>query len=118
MRLLCRTGGSTEIMKEIDTLKVETSLNGTELTVFAHGRINTSTAPAFDEEISPYLESITSLILDFEDLIYLSSTGLALLLKYQKAMTAKNGTLLVRHPCDTVYTILEASGFTAVLAIE
>ena len=49
---------------------------GKELTIQIKGRIDTVTAPDFENEINDEIGKFDSLILDFTDLEYISSAGL------------------------------------------
>ena len=91
-------------------LSVTKKQEGTKLTVEAIGRIDTYTAPQFDNEVSSELEGITDLVIDFSQVEYISSAGLRLIVTWQKAMSAKNGTFSVCHLADTIYNIFVATG--------
>lgn len=93
-------------------LSVTKNLEGTKLTVEAIGRIDTYTAPQFDNEVSSALDGITDLVIDFSQVEYISSAGLRLIVTWQKAMSAKNGTFSVYHLADTIYNIFAATGLT------
>ena len=88
------------------------------LTVFAEGRIDTSTSTEFENSVKHELEGITQLRLDLEDLSYISSSGLRVLLNLHKSMEAKGGKLTVLKPTKIVSEVFNASGFVNVLNIE
>ena len=70
-------------------LKIES--NGNEMTVFLDGRLDTTSAPQLDSELTPKLDGIAKLTLDFTELAYISSAGLRILLMYQKKMNMCDG---------------------------
>lgn len=73
-------------------LKIEKE-NAGITTLALDGRLDTVTAPELEKEISALLGSIDELILDMEKLEYVSSAGLRVILKTQKALEGKKGAL-------------------------
>lgn len=74
------------------------------------GRIDSTNAPAFEKEIMAALPKE----LDAEKLEYISSAGLRVLLKLQKAV----GEVLVINVSAEVYEILDMTGFTSILKVK
>lgn len=92
---------------------------GNTLTVFLEGRIDTLTAPKVEEEIFSIINENASeakeLVIDAKDLLYISSTGLRILMKLKK------GTKLpvsIINTADPVYDIFETTGFTTLFDIR
>ena len=81
------------------------------------GRLDTVTAPELEAEISAILPTAESLVLDMEKLEYISSAGLRVILKTQKALTQKAGLKLI-HVSDEVREVFEITGFSDFLTIE
>lgn len=81
------------------------------------GRLDTTTAPAFEEEIIKITEGATELVLDFADLEYVSSAGLRVILKTQKAMKTK-GSMKIINVNEMVMEVFEITGFVDILTIE
>ena len=75
-----------------------------KLTVSVIGRVDTTTAPQLDDEVSQSLEGVTELVLDLEQTEYVSSAGLRVLLALYKTMNAKQGKLVL---CKVNHTILD-----------
>lgn len=98
-------------------MNIRTENNNDELTMFIEGRLDTTTAPSLEAEISQNIEGIKTLILDFESLEYISSAGLRVLLSAQKKMN-KQGKLLIRNVNEDVRSVLDMTGFTSILTIE
>ena len=88
-----------------------------ELTVLLEGRLDTTTAPLFEEELRNNLDDIERLVLDMEKLEYLSSAGLRVLLAAQKRMS-KQGQMLLKHVPEIIMDIFEVTGFVDILTIE
>ena len=87
------------------------------LTLFLEGRLDTTTSPQLEAELSASLDGVTQLTLDLEKLAYLSSAGLRVILAAQKRMN-KQGQMVVRHVNDTIMEVFEVTGFVDILTIE
>lgn len=97
-------------------MTIEKTIKGSTLNVVLTGRLDTITAPQLEAELKASLDGITELILDFQNLEYLSSAGLRVLLAAQKVMN-RQGTMTVMHVSDTVQEIFEVTGFIDILTI-
>ena len=98
-------------------MKIDRTLNGTELSMALEGRLDTITAPELEAELKSALEGVTVLKLDLEKLEYISSAGLRVLLAAQKTMN-KQGSMVLSHVSDVVMEIFEVTGFSEILTIE
>ena len=87
------------------------------LTLQLEGRLDTTTAPALEQELKDSLNGITHLVLDMEQLAYLSSARLRVILAAQKQMN-KQGQMVVRHVNDTIMEVFNLTGFSDILTIE
>ena len=61
-------------------MNIKRKKDNSNLVVTVSGRIDTATAPTFEAGVTPYLDGITDLTLDFKDVNYVSSAGLRLAL--------------------------------------
>jgi anti-sigma B factor antagonist len=98
-------------------MTIEKNLNGTELNLKVIGRLDTTTAPDLEKEISSSVEGIEKLVLDFVELDYLSSAGLRVLLQAQKTMN-KQGEMVIKNVNETINDIFDVTGFIDILTIE
>ena len=98
-------------------LNIEKQINGSEATVRLEGRLDTTTAPELENELKSFMESITSLVFDFEKLEYISSAGLRVLMTAHKAMMTCGGKMSVRNPNDIVKGVFEITGMDGVFNI-
>ena len=80
------------------------------------GRLDTMTAPELETEISAMLPTVQSLTLDMEKLDYISSAGLRVILKTQKALEKKSG-LKLTHVSDEVKEVFDITGFSDFLSM-
>lgn len=98
-------------------MNITKNLDGQKLIMALEGRLDTSTAPEFDEELNSSLGAVTELVLDFSGLEYISSAGLRILLSAQKKMN-KQGKMVITKANDTIKEVFEITGFIDILTIE
>lgn len=98
-------------------LNIEKKADGSNLNLTLTGRLDTVTAPQLDEEVKGELDGIESLVFDIQNLEYISSAGLRVLLSAQKIMN-KQGKMIVRNASEEVKEIFEVTGFSDILTIE
>ena len=97
-------------------MEISTNLNGGTLTINVSGRLDNTTAPELDAQKDNF-NGITSLILDFNGLEYVSSAGLRVLLTFQKIMN-NQGSMVVKNVSADVMEIIDITGFSDILTIE
>ncbi|MDO5132893.1 MAG: STAS domain-containing protein [Eubacteriales bacterium] len=98
-------------------LNIKKTVEDTKALFALEGRLDTVTAPDLEKELKDALNGITDLTLDFENLEYISSAGLRVLLSAQKTMT-KQGSMKITHVSETIMEIFEVTGFSDILTIE
>jgi len=98
-------------------LNINSNIEGQNAILELNGRLDTTTAPEFEAVVKGLPEAITDLVIDMEQLEYISSAGLRVLLVAQKTMN-KKGTMKVIHINETVMEIFEVTGFADILTIE
>ena len=98
-------------------MTIKTIANGTEMTIAVAGRLDTATAPELENTVKKLTDSVTVLLLDLEEMEYISSAGLRVLLSAQKQMNGK-GKMIVKNVSAEVMEIFEITGFTDILTIK
>jgi len=84
-----------------------------------NGRLDSNTAMGFEQKLFECIENGTQrLILDFQDLDYISSAGLRVILKATKNLKSAEGKLVLCAMQDYVKEVFEISGFDSFLPIE
>lgn len=91
--------------------------NDNFLTLKLEGRLDTTTAPQLENELSENLNGVTELTIDFAELSYISSAGLRVLLATQKRMN-KQGSMKLVNVNEIVMEVFEITGFVDILTIE
>ena len=91
--------------------------DGSTLTVALEGRLDTTTSPQLEGELRTAVNGVTELIFDLDELDYVSSAGLRVLLSAQKVMN-RQGSMLIRNVKPEIMEIFEVTGFVDILNIE
>ena len=86
-------------------------------TIVLSGRLDTVTAPQLAAELEKILSDSDALVLDMANLEYISSAGLRVILKAQKAMNTK-GTMKLIHVGESIMEVFDITGFSDFLNIE
>ncbi len=90
---------------------------GKKLTLALEGRLDTITSPELSAVLDAELDGVTELLLDMEQLVYLSSAGLRVILTTQKRMN-RQGKMTVAHVCADIMEVFEITGFVDILDIQ
>ena len=96
-------------------MKIDFNKNGGILNVSLDGRLDTTTAPAFEAFLAEQYESTDALVIDCAKLAYISSAGLRVLLAAQKKT---KGAMKLTNVCELVMEVFEMTGFADILSIE
>ena len=81
------------------------------------GRLDTNTAPKLEEEISNMIDNIENLQINMENLQYIASAGLRVLLSLHKKIT-KKGTMVIVGANETIMEVFKVTGFSDILTIK
>lgn len=98
-------------------MTIQKNREGEKLTVAIDGRLDTNTAPELEKELGESLNGVTELVFDFNELDYISSAGLRVLLGAQKRMTDQ-GSMVIKGSSEDICQIFEITGFSEILTLE
>ena len=98
-------------------MTIEKKINAEALTLIVSGRLDTQTAPELEKELDSVLSGLKELTFDFTNLEYVSSAGLRVILKAQKAMNAQ-GSMKLTGVNDSIMEVFDITGFLDILTIE
>jgi stage II sporulation protein AA (anti-sigma F factor antagonist) len=91
---------------------------GTVLAVALRGRLDAQTSKAVEDRLLSLIESgEVRLVVDLEQLHYISSVGLRVLLLAAKRLRTANGAIAVCALQPTVQQVFEIAGFTGIFRI-
>ena len=91
--------------------------NGSALVFALEGRLDTATAPELEQEVKTGLDGVTELTFNFENLEYISSAGLRVLLTAKKRLHGI-GPVKVTHCNEMVKEVFAVTGFDQILTLE
>ena len=98
-------------------MTIEKKMSNDTATLIVSGRLDTQTAPELEKELDSVLADIKELTFDFANLEYVSSAGLRVILKAQKAMNAQ-GSMKLTGVNDSIMEVFDITGFLDILTIE
>ena len=98
-------------------MTIEKKINGEAVTLIVSGRLDTQTAPQLEAELDAVLSGLKELTFDMTNLEYVSSAGLRVILKAQKAMNAQ-GSMKLTGVNDSIMEVFDITGFLDILTIE
>lgn len=82
------------------------------------GRLDTVTAPELEQAVKPLIAAGATLVFDCEQLEYVSSSGLRVVLSTHKQLAAVGGRFIVRNLNQEVRSVFDLTGFSRLLTIE
>lgn len=86
--------------------------------IMLQGKLDTNSTPDVESEINALLDSgANKLLINFEQLSYISSTGLRLLLATAKRLQSSQGDLRVCSLNEMATEVFELSGFTSIINV-
>ena len=88
-----------------------------DATIFSlSGRLDSNSAPLFEIELQSFLACPgCNLVFDFNDLDYISSAGLRIILKTARLLKEKNGAFALCQANEQILEVLEISGFLEII---
>ncbi len=96
---------SRESLKRVDVVQV-------------NGRIDSSTAPDFDNELKTIInEGTHNIVLNLAGVSYMSSAGLRGLVTALRECKKKRGKVVLAAPSDRVREVLDLAGLTSLFEI-
>ena len=98
-------------------MTIEKKISGEAITLIVSGRLDTQTAPELENELDAVLAGLKELTFDMTNLEYVSSAGLRVILKAQKAMNAQ-GSMKLTGVNDSIMEVFDITGFLDILTIE
>jgi anti-sigma B factor antagonist len=87
------------------------------LTLQLSGRLDTDTASQLDDEIAAIPDMITNLVIDMDDLEYVASSGLRVLLMATKTMRTRGGDCTMVNVPELIMEVFEMTGLTDVFSV-
>lgn len=92
-------------------MTIETEKRDETLILRLNGRLDTDTAPQLQEAIDAMPEDVRDLQIDMEQLEYVTSAGLRVLLAAMKKMKAGGGKMTVYNVNAAIMEVFQITGF-------
>ena len=93
-------------------------MKGSTLTVKPQGELDSLTSPAFEKELRGHLSGISGLIVDLEQVAYISSAGLRVFLAVGQFLENQSADMKLIHVNPHIMEILELVGFPEIIRVE
>lgn len=98
-------------------LGINSSVEGTTLTLELSGRLSTQETREFDTTFAEKVQGMKQALLDFSKVEYISSAGLRALFTAKKKMTQQGGELTLLYPSQEVGEVLQATRFDNLIKV-
>lgn len=98
-------------------MKLQVSSSGNYTIISVNGRIDTVTAREFESEILAVIEKNTKVVIDCNELDYISSSGLRVFLIGHKKINSLGGKLHLCNLQPSIKEIFDISGFSSIFSI-
>lgn len=100
-------------------MQISEEKDGEVLVITVDDRLDSATAPEFEERLLSLIESGERFVLlDLHAVDYMNSAGLKALLRAAKQLTPKEGKLVLSGLASNVYTVFELTGFHTIFTIK
>ena len=99
-------------------MEFDIKIHDNVMIVDASGSITSANANLLEQGIIKKLNGIDQIVIDFEDVDYISSAGARLLLMLEKKMNKINGELIIKNTGKFVKDVLDQTGFSDILNIQ
>ena len=100
-------------------MEVKISKNDDVTTIRLIGRLDTPASQEVGKELTPLQENAAgTIILDCEELSYISSSGLRIFLTLRKAAAEKGGKVIVRNISNEIRSVFMMTGFLNLFEIQ
>lgn len=106
-------------MSDTQNLSVATKASGSTAVLTASGKVTVTSAPVLEDAIGKaFGDGVTTVRLEMDDVEYISSAGLRVLVQGTKMAHDRDGELVIVHPTEEVTEVFEMTGLVDVFVIE
>ncbi|MDR0555850.1 MAG: STAS domain-containing protein [Holosporaceae bacterium] len=81
------------------------------------GRVDTSTAKAFEDGVMASISACNKIAIRFDEIDYMSSAGLRVVLMAGKKLSAIKGELVLINMPEKIFSVFKTSGFDKIIKI-
>lgn len=98
-------------------MEIRTNREGSKLTIALNGKLDTITSQQLEKELRTSIDNVTELVFDFENLSYITSAGLRVIVVAQKVMN-RQGHLQIIHSQPDVKEVFDVTGLSDMMEIS
>lgn len=98
-------------------MEIKTTTEDGVAIITPSGRVDTSTAKAFEDGVMGTIDSNNKIAICFSGIDYISSAGLRVVLMAGKKLTALNGRFALINMPEKIFAVFKMSGFDKILKI-
>ncbi len=99
-------------------LDIEHEAKNNVVVVYFAGKIDTKTSPDVEKYLNKIIDQgVNNIVMNFEELDFISSTGLRVILATGKTLMGNKGKLTMCHANITVNDVLRMSGFNKMFGV-
>ena len=100
-------------------MAISTERQGTTLIAKTAGRVDGANAREFQDDLEEAIEPTDrTVVLDLEDLTYISSAGLRVILLIAKSLRRQGAKITVCSLSDSIRQVFEISGFDKIIPVH
>lgn len=99
-------------------MNVKKSVSNEQTVLTLNGRLDTLTAPGFQQTLLTAIAERRDVVLDFAQVAYVSSAGLRALLIGQKSISKHKRRMILQHVAREIMDVFDMTGFSSILTIE
>ncbi len=103
------------------SIEINTKMKDNQLSIRLSGKLDAVSVKEVEKKVNTELESdesIDEVLLDLEELSYISSAGLRFIVTTHNLMDKRNGYMIVLNPCKRVMDVFSLTGIDRFLIIE
>ena len=104
-------------MKGEPIMTLTTTKEDGKITIALEGKLSVNSSSQLQDALIPAFDEAKEVVLDFTDLIYVSSAGLRVLLVGDETATEKGGSMKLTNVSDDIMEVFDMTGFTSMLDI-
>ena len=98
-------------------MEINKTDEGGKIILALSGKLSVNTAPQFQETLISAFDGAKEIVLDFNELVFVSSAGLRVLLIGQETASEKRVPMSVHNVQEAVMEVFDMTGFSNILTI-
>lgn len=99
-------------------MEIKGSVQDGIINLVINGKLDMNNALTAEQYFLKYAESGNKFVLDFSDVVYITSAGIRALLTLYRAVSEIGGYVTIKNPQETVVEVLNETAFADLFNIE